>query len=62
MPDLDKELTEAYIDGLRDRLNKKEVKLGRLQHDFRNLIKDQHILEDEIATIKHTIKKWKQQQ
>ena len=31
MPDLDKELTEAYIDGLRDRLNKKEVKLGRLQ-------------------------------
>lgn len=62
MPDLDKELTEAYIDGLRDRLNKKQVKLTLKEREFKQLILEQHLLEDEITTIKHTINKWKQQQ
>jgi len=51
------ELDKAFYEGLQARLDKKEVKLGELKKKFHEDIIKIHEVEDEILTIKHTMKK-----
>lgn len=51
------ELDKAFYEGLQARLDKKEVKLGELKKKFHEDIIKIHEVEDEILTIKNTMKK-----
>lgn len=54
------DMNVAFLEGLNERLDKKHIKLGEVKKKFKDVIYEQHILEDEIKVIENTIKKYAQ--